>query len=107
MVAPLSFEQSFTAKNYGLLTTSAVTPASNTSAQANSGINLAGNLAAGGYTYPATLYQMQIVITPSSPPGSSMAIINPSGIIWNFIRVCKDTTAQTKVTTAYLFGQQG
>lgn len=102
IVTPLRFRQNFIAENYSLLRSTAAPPSSNTTAIANSGINIAGNLAAGSYTYPPTLYQMQIVIN-----GSGQAVINPSGIVWNFIRVCKDNTANTKVTTAFLFGQQG
>ena len=105
IVAPLSFGQSFVLTNYGLSTAGSAIPASNTSATAGSGINLTGNLAtfpASSYTPGATgtgLNQIQVLISGGS------AMINPSGIIWNFIRVCKDSTTNTKVTSAFLFGQ--
>jgi len=107
VVAPRGFGQSFLAVNWGLLPGTAAVPGSNTSAQAASGVNITGNLASfpsTSYTPGATgtgLNQIQVVI----PSGSGTAMINPSGIIWNFIRVCKDSTANTKVTTAFLFGQ--
>jgi hypothetical protein len=102
----LEFGQTFPVVNYGL-TFGPLTPGSNTSTSAASGVNLTGNLAsfpAASYTPGTTgtgLNQVQVLI----PSGTGMAMINPSGIIWNFIRVCKDSTANTKVTTAYLFGQ--
>jgi hypothetical protein len=99
IVAPRGFGQSFILTNWGLSTAGKALPGSNTSAQAASGINLTSNLAAGSYSAPSALTQTQVLVT------SAGAIINPSGLIWNFIRVCKDSTANTMVTKAYLFGQ--
>lgn len=35
------------------------------------------------------------------------AMWSPSCLVWAYVRICKDSTAQTKTTTAFLFGQQG
>jgi hypothetical protein len=107
VIAPCQLSHSFIVTNWGLTASGSVVPSSNTSAQVASGFNLTGNLAAGTYVLNPALNQVQVYVTPAvtSPPFPSMAIINPSSLSWNYIRVCKDGTANTKVTTAYLFGQ--
>lgn len=37
----------------------------------------------------------------------TQAMWSPSCLVWNYVRVCKDATAQTVLTSAYIFGQQG
>jgi hypothetical protein len=103
VIAPLAFGQNFILVN-GVQTSGIAVPGANTSGSPNSGVNISGNLAAGSYATPspaATFNQLQIVIA------NSQAMINPSGLIWNYVRVCKDSTTNTKVTKAFLFGQIG
>jgi hypothetical protein len=88
---------------YGL-SSGIVVPGANTSGSPASGISITGNLAAGSFAVPgpaAAFNQIQIVIA------NGQAMINPSGAVWNYMRVCKDSTANTKLTSAFLFGQQG
>jgi hypothetical protein len=104
VIVPVIFGRSFIPYK-GLINSTIAPPVSNTSGSPNSGVSITGNLAAGSYTPPAPaaeFNQLQVIID-----GSGNAMINPSGIIWNFIRVNKDSTANTKVTTAFLFGQIG
>lgn len=104
VISPRQFGQTFILTNYGLSTSGPSVPVANTSGTANSGVNLTGNLVsfpAASYTPGATgtgLNQIQVIISGTS------AMINPSGIIWNFIRVCKSGGGAEK-TQALLFGQ--
>ena len=101
-IAQIPFGRSFIAVNYGLLNSGILVPSSNTSSGPGTGINVSGNLAAGSYTAPAPaayFNQLQVIIN------GSQAMVNPSGLVWNYVRVCKDSTTNTKVTTCYLFGQ--
>lgn len=104
VVSPNRFGQPFILTNYGLSTSGSVPPVSNTSATAASGFNLTGNLVsfpAASYTPGSTgtgLNQVQVLISGTT------AMINPSGIVWNFIRVCKSGGGAT-TTNAFLFGQ--
>lgn len=108
VIAPLAFGRTFVLLN-GVVGSGNLVPGANTSGSPNAGINITGNLASfptTGFT-PGTgtgtaLNQIQVILD-----GSGQAMINPSGIIWNYIRVVKDNTAQTKVTSAFLFGQIG
>lgn len=96
----LQFGQTFV---LGLpLTSGTPVPTSNTSGSPAAGINITGNLAANPYVYPSGAEEMQI-ITDST---SKQAIINPSCLVWNWIRVCK-TGGSGLETKAFLFGQQG
>ena len=97
IVVPLSFGRIFPLKN--LVNSQIVPPASNTTGSPTSGVNITGNLVGLGAT-PATSTQVQIVVS------GTQAMINPSGVAWNFIRVNK-TGGGSLLTTAYLFGQQG
>jgi hypothetical protein len=113
IVAPRQFGQTFILTNYGLSTAGPSLPVSNTSGTANSGFNLTGNLlppytVVTGAGTGTGLNQVQVlaVAAVTGPPAvPAMAIINPSGIIWNFIRVCKTGGTTPALTIAYLFGQ--
>lgn len=108
VISPISFGKTFVLLN-GVASSGIVVPVANTSGSPNSGVNITGNLASfpttsftAGTATGTALNQIQVILD-----GSGQAMINPSGIIWNYIRVVKDNTAQTKVTNAYLFGQIG
>jgi hypothetical protein len=98
VVNSLQFGQTFILKNG--IKGQIVPPTTNTSSSPNSGVNLTGNLAAASYNEGA-LNQIQVIIS------GTQAMINPSGVAWKYIRVCKDSTANTVVTTGFLFGQVG
>jgi len=105
VIAPLAFGKTFILLN-GVQNSGITVPGSNTSGSPNSGVSITGNLAAVSYTPPAPaaeFNQLQVIIDATN----HQAMINPSGIIWNYIRVCKDSTANTRVTTGNLFGQIG
>ena len=100
-VAQIPFGRSFILFN-GLLNSNIVVPSSNTSSGPGAGINISSNLAAGTYAAPtpaAYFNQLQVIVN------GTQAMVNPSSLVYNYIRVCKDSTANTRVTTAWLFGQ--
>jgi hypothetical protein len=102
VILPLQFGQPFNMIN--LLNAGPLVPGANTAGSIGVGINISGNLAAGSYTPPAPNFEeTQIVIDQTS----KQAMVNPSCLVWNYIRVRKDTTTQTLETKAFLFGQQG
>jgi hypothetical protein len=76
-------------------------PTSNTTGSVSLGINISGNLAT--FTAPTGVAEIQFAYDNTN----KMAVMNPSSIVWNFIRVRKSATAQTLLTQAFLFGQQG
>jgi hypothetical protein len=94
----LSFSTNFTPTT--VVSSQIAVPSSNTTGTPNSGVNITGNLVgatASGIT-ALGLNQIQIVVSGSS------AMINPSGIIWNYIRVNK-SGGGASLTQAFLFGQ--
>lgn len=68
------------------------------------GVPVTGNLAVKTNTNPAD--GTDEADTAFTADGTQ-AMWSPSCLVWNFVRVCKDATTQTKVTAAFLFGQQG
>ena len=101
IITPLAFGQNFILVN-GLFNSGISVPGSNTSGSPNSGINITGNLAAVSYTPPSPasyFNQLQIIINSGS------AFVSPSGLCFGYLRCCKDSTTNTKVTSAYLLGQ--
>jgi hypothetical protein len=95
----LSLGSIFTLEN--LRTTTAVVPASNTSGSPNAGINVTPPdvITASG----TTLDETALIYDGTT----HQAIWTPSCLVYNYVRVCKDTTTQVLTTKAYLFGQQG
>ncbi len=93
----LSFGRLFTPS--AIINSGIAVPSSNTTATPNSGVNITGNLVGLGST-PAYSTQVQIVVS------GTQAMINPSGVVWNFIRVNKSGGGSV-LTAAYLFGQLG
>jgi hypothetical protein len=77
-------------------------PSVDTSGSPSAGVIITGNLA----THAANptndiLPQSDLAFSNDG----AQAMWSPSCLVWNYVRVCKDTTSQTKVTTAFLFGQ--
>jgi hypothetical protein len=101
VITPLQFGQSFILS--ALVNGPAVPPLSNTTGSPNVGVNITGNLAASPYVYPTGAEEMQVITDPSV---TKQAMVNPSCLVWNFIRVCK-TGGSGLETKAFLFGQQG
>lgn len=101
VITPLQFGQTFILT--ALVNGPATPPASNTTGSPNAGINITGNLAASPYVYPSGAEEMQIITDPTT---TKQAMINPSCLVWNFIRVCK-TGGSGLESKAFLFGQQG
>lgn len=98
VIRPLAFGQSFVLS--ALRNSQIAPPITNTSGTPNSGVNVTGNLVGAtpsGLT-ALGLDQMQIVVN------GTQAMINPSGITWNYIRVCKSGGGSI-LTQAFLFGQ--
>jgi len=94
---PLIIGQPF---NLAALTTfSSVVPASNTAGSAAIGINVSGNLAGTALAGDETEIVQDTI--------NHLAIFAPSCLVFNYLRIRKDNSAQTKVTSAYLFGQIG
>jgi len=102
VILPLQFGQPFILTS--LLNAGPVIPTSNTAGSVAVGVNITSNLAASPYVYPTGAEEMQVITDPTT---TKQAMINPSCLVWNFIRVRKDTTTQTLETKAFLFGQQG
>ena len=92
--------QNFYLTNGGITSTGIAVPSSSTAGGPGVGLNITGNLATnlnGGSS--------QIAVFQNA--GYTMALINPSGLAWKWLRVCKSNTAQTIQTTAYLLGLNG
>jgi hypothetical protein len=81
----------------GFQQTQWVPPVSDQSGSASVGVNVSGNLPGS----PATGSQIQIT------GASQVWMLNPSGLVWKWLRVRKDTVVGTHVTVAYLMGQNG
>jgi hypothetical protein len=81
----------------GFQQTNVAPPGSDQSGGASVGVNITGNLPGS----PANNSQQQIVVSGTT------AIFNPSGLCWKWLRVRKDSTTTTQVSTAYLMGQNG
>jgi hypothetical protein len=73
--------------------------ASNNPDLTQAGVNISGNIM-NAASNPVS--EITILIE-----GSGNALFAPSCLVWNWIRVRKDATAQTKETKAWLFGQNG
>jgi len=81
----------------GFQQTQWVPPGSDQSGSAAVGVNISGNLPGSA----ATGSQVQITGT------GQVWMFNPSGLVWKWLRVRKDTVVGTHVTVAYLMGQNG
>ena len=66
---------------------------------AHAGLNASGNLPSS----PIVADEIEIVQDLTT----KQAVWAPSCLVWNWIRVRKDATAQTLETKAFLFGQNG
>lgn len=81
----------------GFQQTEVAPPISDLSGGVNSGLNISGNLPGS----PATNDEIAIIVS-----GSTVSV-NPSCLVWKWLRVRKDTTAQTIETQAWIMGQNG
>jgi hypothetical protein len=82
-------------------------PATNTTGSPNVGVNATGNISTGGFNSDeSVLYFDNPTAAGAWTASSTMAIWSPSCLYFNYLRVRK-STAGTKLTQAYLFGQNG
>jgi hypothetical protein len=101
---PIKIGNAYQMGAFGFKPVGIAVPTTNTSGSPNIGINITGNLAAVSYTAPTPEYgETQIIIDTAN----KQAMVNPSCLVWQWIRVRKSNTAQTLQTTAYLMGQMG
>ena len=94
----------------GIIGTGVPAPSSSTAGSPAVGVNITGNLAATTYVAPTPEFgETQIVTAATQSPlaAPTQAMVNPSCLVWAFLRVRKDSTAQTKETVAWLLGQNG
>ena len=99
VIASISFGRPFNLTS--LISSGISVPGSNTSGSPNAGINV---------TPPDVIVASSSALDETSmiyDATTHQAIWTPSCLVYNFIRVCKDTSTQTLTTKAYLFGQQG
>ena len=78
-------------------------PSQNNSGTVNYGINVTGNLAGS----PTINDEFCIIQGQRGGTGATGAVVNPSCLVWKWLRVCKSNTAQNLITTAWLLGQNG
>jgi hypothetical protein len=101
---PIKLGNSYQLGAFGISPRGASVPTVNTTGSPNIGINISGNLAAASYVEPTpTFGETQVIIDTTN----KQAMVNPSCLVWQWIRVRKSNTAQTTQTVAYLNGQLG
>jgi hypothetical protein len=86
----------------GYQNTQVAPPVGDNSGGVNTGVKIPTS---GTLVGSSSFGETQIVITGVG--AGSMAMVNPSSLVWKWLRVRKDSTAQTIETIAYLMGQNG
>jgi len=81
----------------GFQQTQWVVPSSDTSGSAAAGVKICGTTLVGA----TSSANINIAITGTN------CMVNPSGLVWKFLRVRKDSNSTALATTAWLVGQNG